>query len=710
MDSILRINDLLKDTGSGIIERVLWIDVSRTCCYCIEMETKRLRINVRDLGDIDKGFEDGTYTIIQSDDSSKILREINESRKERLENRYNVVNEIDNDENVPACFIRKYRGKLVKNAIDKYRLPEKTVYDWLRRYWQGGRTIEALLENYDNCGKCPDKKYKKKPGRESAAAKSIKNYVGVITDDEVKSIFYDGYIRYCKNNENMTLSETFYNIIADDFRDKLWYEKPTLDQFYYWYRVNMDKNDKEKNQKGEKNYNNNVRPLPSDTVYESFGAGFRYMVDSTIFPIYLVNRIDRSLPCGKPTVYFCVDVFSTRVTGIHIDFHGDSWDGYASLLYNTFQPKDKYCNAFGINISNNEWNISGLSKVVFGDRGGFMNKNSHILIKNLHVAFENAPSYTGSAKGTVEKKFDIIEKMIKNDLPGIIMTKYRERGQRDYRKDAKMDIYEFTQIVIDAVLERNALIMDNYPLEKELVWAGVYPSANAIWDWSIKNKTGYLGRVSEDKLRYYLLRHANASTTPEGIKYRNMLYTCDIAEKENWFSRLNKSKKIEIAFDSRCLNTIMMYDSSTEKCIECQINRQKTSNDIYIDRTLEEIVQYDDDVLVKKGTIYRDMNDKVFAEKRDKRIKIAKESIKKSEGNVIKVDDIEAGREIEKALSDGKNALIKKPYKEGEGINEENFKNEVDNQQNKDKQSDFQQDLRKSMAEFLRNKLINNKN
>ncbi|MDD7795901.1 hypothetical protein [Clostridium sp. 'White wine YQ'] len=706
MESFIKNNDILKNLNTNEVERVLWIEVSQENCFCIEMLTRKLKINIRTLKDINRGFKDGIYTILPNQDFYKIINEdtLSKSRKEQLNNRYKIVSEIDNVENIPLCLYRNYRGKFVKKAIEKYNVSEKCVYDYLRRYWQGGRTKDSLSDNYDNCGKSKDRNYIKKPGRKSVSSK-ITGIEGKILDLQDKKNFEYGINRYYRYNDKMPITKTFDNIIADNYKGKKWYEKPTFDQFYNWFNQNIDKNKMEYDRKGKKNYQNNVRGLSSDSVYESYSPGLRYQVDSTVFPIYLVNRIDRNLGIGKPVVYFAVDVFSTKVTGIHVGLHQDSWNGYAKLLYNTFQDKEKYCAYFGIKLPEDEWNVTGSPQIIMADRGGFIAKNSDLLVEYLKVSIEYAPSYIGSAKGTVEQKFKIIEYMIKHDLPGIIMNKYRERGQKDYRKDAKLDIYEFTQIVIEAVLERNAKVMNNYPLEKELVWAGVSPVANEIWNWGIKNKKGKLRSQPEDKLRYYLLRHANASITEKGIQYKNMLYTCDIAQKENLFSRINKNRHIEIAYDSDCMNSIMMYNNNSNKYIECQINRCMTSNDIYINRTLEEIEKYDELVRVKKETVYRDANDNLFANKREIRQGIVSEAVKKSNGSKVKIEDIDENRSIEKAFYDEKQSLTKeqcsvnnKEYRNISGRLDENDEVKFEN---------IKKNSRDVLSDFIKNKMFN---
>lgn len=604
MGSIVLINDLLKNIDTDVVERILWIDSNKNC-YCIEMFTQLLKINIRNLDEIYTGFKQGYYTIVPKDSTFKILREdkLNENRKHRLEKVYSIVKMIDNDENTPYCFLKNYRGKYIKEAIKKYEgVAEKTIYNYIRRYWQGGRNKEALMDNYDNCGISKEKNYTRKPGRPSFASKGIENFKGFIITDEVKKQFEDGVIKYYRNGDKRTIAETLRNIKADYYYDKKWYEKPSYDQFYHWFNENQNIDETTKDREGEKSYQNNYRALHSDSIYETNGPGFRYQVDATVFPVFLVNRIDRSLIVGRPILYFAVDTFSRKVVGMHIGLNYPSWDGMANLLYNSFEDKVKYCHLYGIDITESMWNAKGAPKVILGDRGELISKHSDTIVKNLYIGVENAPSYLGSAKGAVEKKFDVIESFIKKDLPGRIMKKYRERGEKDYRKDAKMDIVQFTQIVINEVLAQNKSVKFEYPLLKEMILDGIRPISDEIWNWGLKEKTGFLTNIEEDKLRYFLLRKHSASINGKGIRVRRMYYTCDLAERENWFSRAKKSKRCEVAYDGRCMNNVLLFDEDTKKYIECYINRELTSNDKYIDKSYEEIVQYDNEVLGKEDS------------------------------------------------------------------------------------------------------------
>lgn len=44
------------------------------------------------------------------------------------------------------------RGKLILEATEKFGCTYKTIYKYLKRYWQRGKVKDSLLPDYKNCG------------------------------------------------------------------------------------------------------------------------------------------------------------------------------------------------------------------------------------------------------------------------------------------------------------------------------------------------------------------------------------------------------------------------------------------------------------------------------------------------------------------------------------------------------------------------------
>src|SRR6185369_7044146 len=54
--------------------------------------------------------------------------------------------------------------------------------------------------------------------------------------------------------------------------------------------------------------------------------------DSTILDLWVVDREDKSVVLGKPTLYLIIDVFSRLLVGFHVTLDPPSWAGACAAL------------------------------------------------------------------------------------------------------------------------------------------------------------------------------------------------------------------------------------------------------------------------------------------------------------------------------------------------------------------------------------------
>jgi hypothetical protein len=545
-------------------------------------------------------------------------------------------------------------------AEEKFNISEKTIYKYLRKYWQGGKLRYSLLPEFYKCGARGVNRNASgiKLGRDSDYTHKTGEQDRICVDQEIKGIFnmaynvfngklslpkvYEQMIKKYFRNENTDGTEPTKMVNAIDLL-------PTYRQFKYWVYKNKKNEEDLIREIGEKKFCLNYRSLNSDSTFETSGPGFRYQVDATIADVYLVNSIKRDSIIGRPIIYTAADVFSRLITGLHICLEGPSWVGASSLLYNCMEDKVLYCKKYGIDICLDDWPCFGIPKVILADRGEFISKEGERAIKNLQIAFEFAPTGRGDAKGIVEQNFHAINTEIKHWLPGNVKKEYRERGQRDCRLDAKLDIYEFYQIMIYTVLKRNKSLMKNYPLSPEMIEDGINPIPIEIWNWGIKNKTGNLRRVQDEMLRINLMRKGTAAITESGIRFSGGLYTSNIAETEKWYSRARKNGRwyVDIVFDDRDISTIYIVDEKNNTFNKCALKENSSLYALYKDKTYEEIVDYHFEENVRNKKMQVDMLDNV-CKMNDSIQSIINNAIDKSKGKKItKVANIDDNRKNE---------------------------------------------------------------
>ncbi|HHB2094542.1 TPA: Mu transposase C-terminal domain-containing protein, partial [Bacillus cereus] len=319
---------------------------------------------------------------------------------------------------------------------------------------------------------------------------------------------------------------------------------------------------------------------------ETNGPGTRFQIDATIADIYLVNSFDVNKVIGRPVIYALIDVYSRTITGLYVGLEGPSWLGAMMALDNMVANKVEFCKEYGIDITEEQWPTKHLPEIIIADRGEFEGYSVENLINNLNIKIENTTAYRGDLKGIVERKFRTLNGKVKQMTPGAIQREYRERGDRDYRLDATLNLKEFTAIIITLVLHHNHKIVDKYPMEKEMITDGLVPNPINLWNWGIQNRKGRLRTVDRNILRLNVLPRGNATISRAGIKFKNLLYSSKQAIEEQWYLKL-KNRSVEIVYDPRNVEKIYIpHDNGVdfESCILLEPSQQ------YRNDFLEEII------------------------------------------------------------------------------------------------------------------------
>lgn len=173
-------------------------------------------------------------------------------------------------------------------------------------------------------------------------------------------------------------------------------------------------------------------------------------------------------------------------------------------------------------------------------------------------------------------------------MPGFIDIDFKERGGKDYRLDAKLDIFQFTQIIINCILTHNKYNwMKNYNRDEMMICDDVTPIPLELWNWGIANRSGKLRTFPEDIIKLNLMPREIATVTEKGIRYKKMFYSCDTAIQEMWFEKArNKGYwKVDFSYDPRNMNFIYLRSQDGRSFQKCRLLNQGR----YEDKTIDEI-------------------------------------------------------------------------------------------------------------------------
>ncbi|MEH1940802.1 MAG: hypothetical protein V7L01_11360 [Nostoc sp.] len=482
MTNDLFVNDLIEwidESGNNFIERVLWIDEGYILAFVFNINTKTGFPELKKVSEIIEAFSDGTALKLKSDPWARIVTEedLSEKEKELRDRAWQIISFIVIQE--PSIYYRDYRGALVQQTIEKYntgrskgKLVEISVYKYLRRFWQRGKNKNALLPDYVNSGGKgkPKASGEKKRGRPRKYAHDQEIGVGINVTEEDKKVFRFAIAKFYNNSKENFLTTAYDLMIKKYYSEDFYYDEngvkksilippdkqPTFAQFKYWYEV--EQSDIRKtiiSRKGSTKYALEHRAITGTSQMETIGPGSRYQIDATIADVYLISMYNRNWIIGRPVIYVVIDVFSRMITGVYVGLEGPSWAGAMMALANSAIDKVKFCREYGIEISEDEWPCRHIPDAILGDRGELAGMKVETLIPNLNVRIENAAPYRADWKGLVERQFRTIHGYVKPFVPGYIDTDFRQRGGHDYRLDGRLNIDEFTKIVIFFILQHN---------------------------------------------------------------------------------------------------------------------------------------------------------------------------------------------------------------------------------------------------------------
>ncbi|NFN95153.1 DDE-type integrase/transposase/recombinase [Clostridium botulinum] len=479
------------------------------------------------------------------------------------------------NENKIELLEKKYRNKIFQKISNQVGISVPKVKKLFSRYWQRGMNKNSLLPDYINSGaRGKERKLSDiKVGRPKRANYEGEVIEGINITDEVKKHFQISINKYYRNNNKLSLKETYMLMLSDFYSDiykednetkhKVWDKSriPTYNQFYYWFKKDENIKKDITFRESEKEFNLRHREILSNSKQETDGPGTRFQVDATIADVYIVSSLNRNRVIGRPIVYAIIDVYSRLITGIYVGLEGPSWIGAMMALDNMICDKVEFCKKYGIDIKEEQWPCKHLPEIIIADRGEFEGYSVENLINNLDVKIENTSPYRGDLKGIVERSFRTTNEKIKHTTPGAIQKEFRKRGDRDYRLDATLTLEEFTKIYINIVLHHNSKVIDKYTMDKEMIEDEIIPTPLQLWKWGIENRKGRLKTVDREVLRLNILPKGKASISRVGIRFKGLYYSSDKAIKEQWFIK-NTVRSIEIVYDPRNMNNIYIpYDN-----------------------------------------------------------------------------------------------------------------------------------------------------
>lgn len=454
------------------------------------------------------------------------------------------------------AFESRERGRLVTQAVKQTGRSETTIRKDLRRYWQGGQNINALLPRFNLCGGKGKvrQNHGSKRGRPTLLSQPTGESIGINVDAQVREKLITGCRLFYENRTGRTLKQAYQLTLEKFFHRGYTIEQgvlipimppaeelPSFTQFKYWYHKSSQLSQTLIARSGQRQFNLHHRAVGGDSTAMAFGPGSLYQIDATIADVYLVSSLNRNWIIGRPTLYLVIDVFSRLITGFVVTLEPPSWLGAMLSLENATANKVEFCRLYGIEISETEWPSHHLPEAILADRGELEGYNANNLVESLSIKICNTPPYRADLKGIIERSFRYFNDEIIHWLPGNC-SHADVPGQRDYRLDGVLTLQEFRHLMILFILNHNQeRRLDEYNFEEFMIQENVAPYPVDLWHWGVENRVGSLHWQSPQIIRLNLLPSESASVTRNGIYFKKLHYTCELALQEQWFVKARNS-------------------------------------------------------------------------------------------------------------------------------------------------------------------------
>ena len=355
---------------------------------------------------------------------------------------------------------------------------------------------------------------------------------------------------------------------------------PPFHRFKYYYQRHGKAQTELISREGKTNYQRNARPLLG-SIHDFAPSVGTAMLDSTICDIYLVN--DANQLVGRPVLTLAVDAYCSLICGYHLSWEGGVYS-LQQLMHNVVTDKVAWCQRFGISITPEEWQVNSLPGVLITDKGKEFVGHTFDQLTEIGIRMVNLPPYRPELKGIVEHAFSLLHSYFLPHLKGkgTIEPDFQERGARDYRKDACLTMDDFEKILLRCILYyNNNRLLGEQVLSKEMVVAGVQPTANSLWRWGCAQAGANLIPIDAGSLKRTLLPRTEGRFTRRGLVVHKQRYRhCEGKFTERYLN----GGKATVAYDPDDISCVYLVESGSYTRFELILK-------VYDNLSLDEVME-----------------------------------------------------------------------------------------------------------------------
>jgi len=589
---IIRNNDFLEPVTETspvtALVRVIWLDNMYDSVYLIDMVGPPRFPFIVGLNQLREAILSGDTKVahVQTPEYLLVTDDmLSEKQKADRDTKWDMISSLVASEIPGQIFLPGEMSQMVAARALELGLHRKQIHRVLCKYWRNGQVRNSLLKDYTNVGKSPRVYNPETPPGRPASYQGVELDRAKMLEATDKACIKIGYELYV-DDEVSTISHAYGQMLKKFYSEKDLSKNPeaglrllpatkipSLRQFDYWGKKFFDIVSTERGRLGERKWLKDRRPLNGTVRDKLRGPCHQFEIDATIADIYLVNSYSRHMLIGRPVIYVVIDSFSGMIVGVYVGLEGPSWNGARQALFNAFTSKQEFCALNNVIIEPEDWPCHHLPQEVFADRGEMLGSAAEVLATGLGIELGIAPPYRPDWKSMVESRFSVLNSLTGiRWLPGGVAARQKERGERDYRLDATLNMKEFTKIIIKSVLHYNSFHRQPDRLTEKMVSDDVSPTPLSIWNWALEN--GYVepNYRPDDLIYLHLLPTDNGTVQKSGVLFKGMYYISEVLIDQNWLAKARSRGvwSVQCWYDPNSADHIWIQ-ANDKKFIRCNL-------------------------------------------------------------------------------------------------------------------------------------------
>ena len=160
MERNLFVNEVLKMDEQ--LYRVLWISPDRQYGYWISLGSEGRLPERFEYDRLLQAIQDGQAETAE-DPVKAFDGEVPEGAKQKRDEWWEMLRPVLERE--PEIYDRQKRGRMLSELSARHNRDKANLYRYLQKYWKRGKTPNAFLQDFRNCGKGPKAQKDHKLGR-----------------------------------------------------------------------------------------------------------------------------------------------------------------------------------------------------------------------------------------------------------------------------------------------------------------------------------------------------------------------------------------------------------------------------------------------------------------------------------------------------------------------------------------------------------------